>query len=71
VVSGTPVREGRKLVLRSTRPDALVFYGARGDEDPQALLRRKLALHKLTYGALFMVVALAAALAIHGFVSHA
>jgi len=67
VVAGTPKRDGKKLVIRSSGKDSLVFYGAPGDQDPQALLRRKLALHKLTYGALLMVVALAAAIAVHGF----
>lgn len=69
VVAGTPVRDGKKLVLRATGKDSLVFYGVPGDEDPQAVLRRKLALHQLTYGALFMVVALAAAIAAHGYVA--
>jgi hypothetical protein len=67
VVAGTPVREGKKLAIRGTEKDSLVFYGAPGDQDPQALLRRKLALHKLTYGSLLMVVSLAAAIAVHGY----
>jgi hypothetical protein len=68
VAYGTPEKQGGKLVLKAGGPDSLVFYGAPGDDDPQALLRRKLALHQVTYGSLFMVVALAAAIAIHGFI---
>jgi hypothetical protein len=67
VAYGTPQRVDGELKLASTGPDTLVIYGVFGDEDPQHSLRRKLVLHKITYGALFMVVALAAALAIHGF----
>ena len=68
VVAGTPQRAANKLGLKATEPDSLVIYGVSGGEDPQASLRHKLTLHKLTYGALFMVIALAAALAVHGFV---
>lgn len=67
VVAGIPQREGGRLALKANGPDTLVIYGVPGGQDPQDSLRRKLKLHKLTYGALFMVIALAAALAIHGF----
>jgi hypothetical protein len=67
VVAGTPERRDGRWFLRTTAPDSLVFYGVPGGTDPQAPLRRNLMLHKVTYGALFMVVALAAALAWNGF----
>jgi len=66
VVAGTPQMIDGRLCLKSTGPDTLVFYGVPGGTNPQAVLRRKLMLHKATYGAMFMVVALAAALTIHG-----
>ncbi|MDB4952683.1 MAG: hypothetical protein JWO36_252 [Myxococcales bacterium] len=69
VIAGTPQREGKKLQLKATAPDSLVIYGVQGGDDPQDSLRRKLVLHKLTYGALSMVIALAVALAIHGYIA--
>ncbi len=67
VAAGTPQQTMGGLCLKSTAPDSLVFYAVTAGDDPQAIVRRKLLLHRLTYGAAFMVVALAAALAIHGF----
>lgn len=67
VAAGTPLRENGQLGLKWSGPDSLVFYAVAAGQDPQAWLRRKLALYKLTYGAAFAVVALAAALSAYGF----
>ncbi|HUJ60109.1 MAG TPA: hypothetical protein VLX92_16500 [Kofleriaceae bacterium] len=67
VAAGTPVKADGKLCLRSSGRDTLVLYGVPGSDDPQDSLRRKLLLHKLTYGAMFMVVTLAGALAVNGY----
>jgi hypothetical protein len=60
VVAGTPERRNGQWFLSATEPDSLVFYGVPGGTDPQAPLRHNLLLHRLTYGALVAVVALAA-----------
>jgi hypothetical protein len=69
VATGTPRRDGGKLTLKSTGGHSLAFYAVAAGQDPQAWLRRKLLLHKLTYGSAFMVVALATGLALHGFIA--
>ena len=68
VIAGTPVRDGGRTLLKSTGPDTLAIYGVPEGGDPQAVLRKKLLLRKVTYGAVFAIVALAGALAIDGFV---
>ncbi len=66
VVVGTPQKVDGRMVMKSTGKDTLCIYGVPEGGDPQAVLRKKLLLRKLAYGATFMIVALAAALAMNG-----
>jgi hypothetical protein len=67
VVAGTPAKDGGRMMLKSTGKDSLAIYGVPEGGDPQAVLKRKLLLRKVTYGAVFAIVALAGALSLDGF----